>query len=124
MNSEDILLVDAVEVLLYQSVDDALRTIGEPMRLAFLWHLKNEGIPFSPTKLDFGQLELKLTEFFGVGTPVIINQVFQNFMNGAMREHYFAPEMISRLESLPKNANLEKLMCRIIQDRKAVNQKG
>jgi hypothetical protein len=124
MNSEDILLVDAVEVLLYQSVDDALRTIGEPMRLAFLWHLKNEGIPYSPTNLDFGQIESKLTEFFGVGTPVIINQVFENFMNKAMREHYFTSEMISRLESLPKNPNLEKIMRRINQDRKAVSQKG
>jgi hypothetical protein len=94
------------------------------MRLAFLWHLKNEGIPFSPTRLDFGLLESKLTEFFGVGTPVIINQVFENFMNMAMRERYFTPEMISMLESLPKNANLDKIMRRLNQDRKAVSQKG
>ena len=115
--------VDIIEELLYYSAEDALSTIGEPMRQAFLWHLRHEGVPFSSANFDFNQFESKLTRFFGVGAPVIVQQIYYNFMNRAMQEGYFSPEMILRLEKLPKSRNVEKFLRRIIQEQGAIRQK-
>ena len=110
--------MDVIEALLYSATQDALVSIGEPMRQAFLWHLHHEGIRFSHRHMDFDLIVSKLRQFFGVGSDVIIQKIYENFVNKAMIEGYFTAEMIPMLDMLPKNPNLEKILQLVIQEHK------
>jgi hypothetical protein len=65
---------------------DALSSIGEPTRQAFVLQLEREGIPFSPDRIDAKGIESKLLQFFGNGANVIICQIYKGFAQRALQQ--------------------------------------
>ena len=113
--------MDAIEFLLFNAIEESLATTGDPTKLAFLWYLHHEGIPFSKSSMNIVQLESKLKQFFGTAAHVIIQMIYQRFMTKAMSEGYFSDEMIQLLEKLPKNSNTETILRLAVQDRKGTS---
>lgn len=110
--------MDAIEAALYNATEEALSTIGESTRHAFLWYLHHERIPYSQDAMDMGQIESKLRQFFGVASPVIIQMIYEKFMMRVVREGYFSADMIPMLDKLPKNSNTDTIMRLVMQHRK------
>lgn len=102
--------VGAIEAILYKATEEALDTVGESTRQAFLRHLRQESIPFSASALNILQAESKLRQFFGSVSPAIIQMIYQRFVTKAVAEDRFSPESISKLEKLTRNSNTEVLL--------------
>ena len=116
--------MDAIEALLFTATCDALDTFGESTRLAFLWHLDHEKIPFSQKGMDIALIEAKLRQFFGSAAPVMIQIIYQRFMMSAATEGYFSTETLALLNKLPKNANTETIMRLVTQHHKSNRTDG
>lgn len=111
--------MDAIEAALYSATEEALATIGESTRHAFLWHLHHERIPYSQDAMDMVQIESKLRQFFGVASPVIIQLIYEKFMMRVVREGYFSADMIPMLDKLPKNSNTDTIFRLVAHHRKS-----
>lgn len=97
----------SIETLLFSSADEALSTVGEPTRQTFLRHLEHDGVAFGPDKVDLEALETKLADFFGVGSPVIIDKIYEVFMRKAHAAGYVSVDTFSKIDDMCESANLE-----------------
>ena len=116
--------MDVIEALLFTATREALETLGEPTRAAFLWHLEHEKIPFSQKGMNMAQIESKLKQFFGAASPVIIEVIYERFMMRAATEGHFSKETISLLDRLPKNSNTATILRLAGQHRVKINGKA
>lgn len=99
------LIVVSMESLLFSSADEALSTVGEPTRQIFLRHLEQERIDFSPNKVDLKALEIELGEFFGAGSPVIIDMIYELFMGKAIEAGIVGPDSYPRIDGPEQDRN-------------------
>ncbi len=90
--------MDAREEMLYESIRDALLTLGDSTRHAFIWQLKKNGIQFTPSRVDLREIELMLLRYFGDATPGIVDRIHESFTRKALVRGYFrvAPESKER----------------------------
>jgi hypothetical protein len=81
--------VDAREGILYESVTDALLTLGDSTRNAFIWQLKKNGAHFSPHRVDLRAIEMMLFQYFGDAAHSIVERICNSFARKALVSGYF-----------------------------------
>jgi hypothetical protein len=86
--------VEAVDALFYSSATEALSTVGEPTRQAFLIELSHEGIKYSPGQVDLRGVNSLLRKCFGAATPVIVEKILDTFMRKAIDAGYLGPKAV------------------------------
>ncbi|HEY8139953.1 MAG TPA: hypothetical protein VIE86_02605 [Nitrososphaera sp.] len=81
--------MDAREGILYESITDALQTLGDSTRQAFIWQLKKNGIRFTPHRVDLREIELMLLQYFGDGAHGIFDRICESFTRKGLDRGYF-----------------------------------
>jgi hypothetical protein len=81
--------VDKREGILYESITDALLTLGNSTRQAFIWQLKRNGTRFTPHGVDLKEVERMLFRYFDDAAHVIVGAICESFTRKALVSGYF-----------------------------------
>ena len=90
--------VVSIENLMHQATEEVLATIGEPTRQALLRQVRQDGIAYSADRVDLPALESKLRQFFGIGSPVIIEMIYDSFISKAIQSGCISPDACDKLD--------------------------
>ena len=90
--------VVSFENLMHKAIQEVLATIGEPTRQALHRQLRQDGIMYSAERVDLPAIESKLRQFFGIGSPVIIEMIYDSFISKAIQSGCISPDACDKLD--------------------------
>jgi hypothetical protein len=67
------------QVILRQSIDVALKSLGEPIHKTITWYMNSRGVFSDPKKIDINFFYSNLQELVGPGADMIMEETWEQF---------------------------------------------
>lgn len=87
---------------LQTAIDDALLSLGIPVRNALLWHMSQRGVEFDSKDIDIDSVYSSLRELIGPGADLIMDKIFE-------RLQCHGSDIVSGIMNFQSCSSLEKI---------------
>ena len=90
------------QVILRQSIDQAIESLGGPIHKTITWYMNSRGVFANPKKIDISFFYSNLKELLGPGADMIMEETWEHFQKrfGAKLDREFIKR--SPLEKIKK----------------------
>ncbi|MEW6603281.1 MAG: hypothetical protein AB1351_01165 [Thermoproteota archaeon] len=90
------------QVLLRQSIDAAIASLGGPIHKTITWYMNSRGVFSDPKKIDINFFYSKLQELLGPGADMIMEETWEHLQKrcGAKARHDAKSSPLERIQKI------------------------